>query len=123
MPEPIYITPEQWHAGQYWLDVEIIAEQCQKLYPDEDDGRRQDYIGDAVEDSDWIANGIESVLSYTYNQPSPKEVEAKADPTKGERGLRVVAATLAMERDIEEKLCELDELDYPDHPPTHAPPF
>jgi hypothetical protein len=75
-----------------------------------------------VEDSDWIANGTESVLSYTYNQPSPKEVEARTDPTEGQRGLRVVAATLAMERDIGDLLQEIDEIYYPDQP-KHAPPF
>jgi hypothetical protein len=122
MPEPIYITPEQWHASEYWRDVETIAYQCQQQYPDEADDRRQDYIGDSVEDSDWIANGTESVLRYTYNQPSPKEVEARTDPTEGQRGRRVVAATLAMERDVQDFLQELNEIHYPDQP-KHAPPF
>jgi hypothetical protein len=45
MTEPRYITPEEWHASEYWRDVETIAYQCQKQYPDPDDDRRQDYIG------------------------------------------------------------------------------
>jgi hypothetical protein len=97
--------------SDYWNTVEAIAEEAREEYPDPNDEGRHRYIHESVDGSSWIiyTANHETVLRESDNEPDPKEVKAMSAEDADWQDMRMLAAFLAMEADVWEKLRELDE--------------
>lgn len=99
--------------SEYWNTVDAIAEEAVEEFPDpeRDRDRRMEWVTESVDGSEWIIyeNRNQIVLDATDNEPDDDEVNEIAPRGAGWKKLRQLAAFLAMERDINDKVKELDE--------------
>jgi len=97
----------------YWDSVESIAEEAKSEYPDprRDHDGRVEWISESVDGSQWIIYTYknEIVINATDNESDGEEVAEMAGPGADWRKQRMVAAFMAMERDVWDKLRELDK--------------
>ena len=94
----------------YWQDVESIAEDAIAEHPDDQDDR-QEYVTQSVDGSAYVIyySENEEVLLQSRNEPDGDEVAAMCGPNADWRRMRTVAAFMAMEADVLEKVRELIE--------------
>ena len=95
----------------YLQDVDGIAQDVISEYPDPDDDGRQEYIWESVDGSSNITyySEIEEVLRVSSNEPDGAEVTDMAGPDADWRKMQAVAAFMAMEADVWERVRELDD--------------
>lgn len=96
----------------YWDSVKSMAEDVKENCPDPNDNEcRSTYIHQSVDGSAWIIyfGENETVLRETNNEPDASEVKAMNGDNADWKGMRQVAAYLAMEGDVWEAVRELDE--------------
>ena len=91
----------------YRETVETFAGEALELDEDE----RQTYIAQSVGGCHYIIfyGANEEVLQYSSNEPDGDEVSAMCKPDADWKDMRMMAAYLAMEADVTEKLTELIE--------------
>lgn len=94
----------------YWETVETIAEEALAEYPD-DESSQSEYVSESVDGSSYTIyySGNEEVLNTSPNEPDGDEVSAMCAPDADWRKMRTVAAFMAMEQDVLEKVEELRE--------------
>lgn len=98
----------------YWDDVVGIAEEALSEYPGRSSrGRdaRHQYIHESVDGSEWIVYTAnhEIVLKETRNKPDPRDVRSMSKPDADWEEMRMVAAYLAMEQDVEQEMARLEK--------------
>lgn len=97
-----------WSQQDYWDTVEVIAEEAMEQYPDDESGR-QEFVTESVDGNEYIiySGANEVVIEATGNEPDGAEVSEMAGPDADWRKQRMIAAYMAMEADVMEKLQDL----------------
>lgn len=100
-----------WSTVDYWKAVQAIAAEAVEEYPDDDDDKRQEYVTQSVDGSEYIIyyGANETVLEATGNEPDGSEVKAMSADGADWRTMRMTAAYLAMGADVNDEVRKLDE--------------
>jgi hypothetical protein len=97
-----------------YLDaVDAIAREAIEEYPDPEGqhDERARWVTESVDGSEWIIYDAknEQVLESTRNEPDARDVRAMSAPDADWKTMRTLAAFLAMEADVHQRIRELDE--------------
>ena len=71
----------------------------------------QEYISESVDGSSWIIyyNGNDSVIEFSSNEPDGADVREMSAPDADWRQMKMTAAYLAMEADVNDAFARLEE--------------
>ena len=94
----------------YWETVKAIASEAVEEYPDAND-QRDTLVSEGVHDSEYIVwyHANEVVLEASDNEPDGPEVQAMCADNAYWRTMRMTAARMAMETDVNGEVGKLDE--------------
>src|SRR3990167_3065099 len=92
----------------YRESVENIAKEAIDEYPDDEEGRKE-YVNQSVDGSHWVIyyHANEIVLQASSNEPDGDEVREMSKPDADWRDMRMLAAFMAMEADVNEEIEKL----------------